>query len=567
MSVNDPSRFDAFLLRMRTRLAAEEGYTILIALGVLIVTSLLVAASYAAVQADTPLVQHNIDAKRAYYAARAGVNKFLYELSQNPDYWKGCPRLDTKTAIAPGSLQKYTFHPVPANGYTSCQSGVTPPNDPVTTLIDYDSATFRYQFTGYSGSTTNNSEVSRGLVASFRKDTPLDYLWYTQFETLDPNTYDVPANYADCAAYFRTPRPAHCTPIHWITDDDVNGPMYTADQYLITGSPDFGRDANDQIESSNPNAPTNLNSICTSNNCDAADIYGTKVPNAPLITPPPDNDFLRQDAGKFATCAGACTPAYYTGQTMITLHGTTADIVNCPTATCTTYSNVPLGKYPSRKPIIYVDNGAGCSATYSPYNVTYPSNFVSGGTGPAFGTCGNAYVKTTSNYTASVTIAADNDIVITGDLRTDTNGTSLLGLIANNFVRVMHGVTTRAGSPSTADNCGTASNIAAQTLNAPVIDTAILAIRHSFIVDNYDCGGAMTGKLNINGAIAQKFRGTVGTFDTQGIDSGYLKQYAYDDRYTVQQPPYLFDVFNSSWHIARETLCVPGGTASSTACP
>jgi hypothetical protein len=537
------------LARLRRRLAAEEGYTILIALGVLVVTSLLVAASYAAVQADTPLAQHDLDAKRAYYAARGGVNKFLYELNQNPAYWQTCPQVSTKTPIAPGSQQMYTYKPVPANGYTSCQSGATPPNDPISTLIDSDSATFRYQFTGYSG----NPEVSRGLIASFRKDTPLDYLWYTVYETLDPNTYDVPSNYADCAAYWRTPRPAHCVNIVWITDDDVNGPMYTADQYMISGSPDFGRDANDQIESSNPNAPTNLNSICTSNNCGSADVYGTKVPNAPVISPPPDNDQLKQDAIKFGSCVSACPPAVYTGTTKIVLNGTTATITNCP-STCTTYNNVPLGKYPTRKPIIYVDNAAGCPGTYSPYNVTYVYS----------GPCGNVYVS--GNYSASLTIAADNDIIIEGNLTTSTSGTSLLGLVANNFVRIMHGVTTRSGTPSNKDQCGTAANIAAQTLQTPVIDAAILALRHSFIVDNYDCGAPMTGKLNITGAIAQKFRGTVGTFDSGGIDSGYLKQYAYDDRYTVSQPPYMFDVFNSSWHIARETLCVPGGTAPSTAC-
>ena len=42
------------------------------------------------------------------------------------------------------------------------------------------------------------------------------------------------------------------------------------------------------------------------------------------------------------------------------------------------------------------------------------------------------------------------------------------------------------------------------------IDAAILAINHSFIVDNYNCG-ARLGTLNVIGAIAQKYRGAVGT--------------------------------------------------------
>ena len=62
----------------------------------------------------------------------------------------------------------------------------------------------------------------------------------------------------------------------------------------------------------------------------------------------------------------------------------------------------------------------------------------------------------------------------------------MAGLVANNFIRVEHGVTTRSGS--TSGSCGSASNISGQTLSNVAIDAAILALNHSFIVDNYDCG-------------------------------------------------------------------------------
>jgi hypothetical protein len=81
------------------------------------------------------------------------------------------------------------------------------------------------------------------------------------------------------------------------------------------------------------------------------------------------------------------------------------------------------------------------------------------------------------------------------------------------------------------------------------IDAAILAIDHSFIVDHYDCG-AQLGTLTVNGAIAQKFRGAVGT--TNG--HGYLKDYNYDDRLRYQEPPHFFDPVQSAWHVQRETL-------------
>ena len=157
-----------------------------------------------------------------------------------------------------------------------------------------------------------------------------------------------------------------------------------------------------------------------------------------------------------------------------------------------------------------------------------------------------------------MTIAAANDIVVTGDVTTDLNGPSVMGLVANNFIRVQHGVTTRSG-----DTAGRLRqrrrNIAADDLNSLRIDAAMLALNHSFIVDNYDCGSPITGNLTINGAIAQLFRGTVGTTSGGRSVTGYLKNYNYDDRLAVQQPPFFFDLASASWRIVRETSCVAGG--------
>ncbi len=50
----------------------------------------------------------------------------------------------------------------------------------------------------------------------------------------------------------------------------------------------------------------------------------------------------------------------------------------------------------------------------------------------------------------------------------------MLGLIANNFVRVYH-------------PCSNGTN-GSGSLSNPTIDAAILTINHSFIVDNYNCG-------------------------------------------------------------------------------
>ena len=80
----------------------------------------------------------------------------------------------------------------------------------------------------------------------------------------------------------------------------------------------------------------------------------------------------------------------------------------------------------------------------------------------------------------------------------------------------------------------------------------MLAIQHSFIVDHYDCG-IQLGDLIINGAIAQKFRGAVGT--TGG--TGYLKAYNYDQRLSYFSPPFFLEPVEASWGVQRETLDFP----------
>src|SRR5262249_48045091 len=154
----------------------------------------------------------------------------------------------------------------------------------------------------------------------------------------------------------------------------------------------------------------------------------------------------------------------------------------------------------------------------------------------------NAIVHSSGNYAGQLTIAAENDVIIDGNVTRSSSG-DLVGLVANNFVRVMHPV-----CPSSNLGCtgGTISSETAKgtcnsgvngtgSLNNPQIDAALLAIDHSFIVDHYDCGSSL-GTLQVNGAIAQKFRGAVGT--TGG--TGYLKDYNYDDRLRYQEPPHFF---------------------------
>ena len=179
------------------------------------------------------------------------------------------------------------------------------------------------------------------------------------------------------------------------------------------------------------------------------------------------------------------------------------------------------------------------------------------GTTAYYGPCGDIYID--GSYSAPLTIAAGNDVVLTGNLTnsTDSNltgttsptGSATLGLVADEYVRVMHDGLVSGNCPSGASN----PNV--------TIDGAILTLQHSFFVDNYQCGGLPQGSLTIHGAIAQYFRGIVGTVGA----SGYLKNYNYDDRLSLILPPYLFDLQNTQWEVFRESMCNTAVSHSSSA--
>ncbi len=76
------------------------------------------------------------------------------------------------------------------------------------------------------------------------------------------------------------------------------------------------------------------------------------------------------------------------------------------------------------------------------------------------------------------------------------------------------------------------------------------------MVDNNNCGDPL-GTLSITGAIAQQFRGTVGTYSGGTVYTGYLKNYTYDPALRYHQPPYFLDPTNATWDIDAQTEQVP----------
>ena len=143
------------LLRPLRRLAADEhGFTMIFALMVMLISSLLAAAAFLATNEDVSLTRSYTSQQKAYYAALAGVDEYKFQLTANPNYWLTCPKTEapiTKAAKVPvpgNSEEEYEATTLGANGHALCTSGAQP------TIIETSgtaSGTFRIESTGFSG--------------------------------------------------------------------------------------------------------------------------------------------------------------------------------------------------------------------------------------------------------------------------------------------------------------------------------------------------------------------------------------------------------------------------------
>ena len=514
----------------------------LIVVGVMAASSLFIAAAFSAANGDLPLTRDSQDRKQAYAAAEAGINFYQYHLNQDPDYWTRCTTVPAPNGTelqpvnqawngvgadprrwrkVPGSGIQYTIELLPANGNSQCTVGNQ------ATMIQASTGGFRIRSTGRPRA---GSKLRRTLVSTFRRRSFLDFLYFTDFETVDPLAYSS-TNQAraasECADKYRAGRTDWCSEIQFADADALNGPMHTNDDILTCGTPTFGRGSQDSIEFTGP-APGWAN--VGGSGCGGSPVFlGPVRANVKKLTMPSTNASIQ---------ANAQTGYLFTGTTKIRFNGPPSNNMTVTTnyRPSTNTGDTPVTKALPPNGVIYVKTGSGCGTLIPPSGATY--------TEPA--SCGNLYVNGT--YSSSMTLAAQNDIIVKPDTTTATS-TSLtkasgsdhvLGLIANNFVRVYHKV-----SSDCDDNL-------APILDDVTIDAAILSLAHSFVVDNWSCGNRL-GDLTVNGAIAQKYRGAVGTT----APSGYTKIYNYDDRLRYRSPPYFLEPIAASWGVVRSNEQVP----------
>jgi len=583
--------------RMMVSARDERGFTMVTVMAVMFCVTLLSIAALSAAQGDLGPGAHDKSRKVAYAAAEAGVQNYLFHLSQDANYWAKCttgslpnatndpwngvsPASDPRRWMnLPRSTSRYTIELLPAGGSSACST-----SDPATTMIDPLSGTFRVRATGQDVT----SGVKRSIIATFKRRSFLDYLYFTDKEGRSPGLYSMETDGRttsegetaggrdvvtwarnECDRYYGNDpalggrtlplfdgRVYHdatglwgnfdlrCKEGGFGAGDYMDGPMHTNDEMFIDcGSPHLGGSPGDPVETSAlgqlPETPKNPDSgwhggpgcdppavnFSTASSPDAT--MGTWRAHSPPLTLPPSNAELRHDAD---------AANRFRGTTRITLQGTTMRVTGTRedgTTLSGTDVAIPVDG------VVYVSSSGACPE-YTPLESS-----------AAPSTCGNLELQ--GDYAANVTFAAENDIVIKRGLTRSVAGSQfMLGLIATNYVRVDHPVAACLPDSHTCNFLGGCRNSDA-TLNASsrfTIEAAILSLTRSFIVDNWFCGDNPLGTLRFNGAIAQKYRGPVNRVNTTtGVPYGYVKDYSYDTRLKYRSPPHFLDPVQAQWRV------------------
>ena len=462
----------------------------------MLIVSVLAAAALAAASDDAQLTGNDLAQKQAYLAAKSGIADYELHLNQDPNYWTTCP-----TPSGSGSEPRA---PVLCGVDVDCRhdrDGVHVRSREPGRDADREQqrvaayGTFRIKSTG----TALGGKVKRTVYATFQSRSFLDYVYYTKYETQDPSAYpssDGNAPSQTCSTYYYNGRPLsngthdYCQSIWFNTGDTINGPMHSNDTLAICGSPSFGRATVSTSTRSRPARPrlatTSRATRCT-DNADLQQSASNKLATGvATIDPPPTNDSsskLRPTRSPVRPTSRSETPQHVRHERGLNS--------GAPTSSKPTVANTVSG-YRARR--------AHAATTRRRHLHDGATAVVSrSGLTPGAAGCGTSRRR---HYNNSLTIASDNDIV---DRRQPAvhRRHNLLGLVAQNYVRVYH--------PCTGGTNQTNSVTQPNSMNNPTIDAAILSLTGSFMVDNYNCGATL-GNLNVNGAIAQIYRGIVGIF-------------------------------------------------------
>ncbi|MCL4448901.1 MAG: hypothetical protein M1483_08600 [Actinobacteria bacterium] len=576
----------------------EQGQAMILVLEVIVLLSLMLFGLFSTTQQMLPLTSYNSNYKAAIIAAQAGEYDYLANLNAYTNYWQYSATNEPVPPSPPNPPYNPAFvgwtqvsgiktNPVECFRYTPDMSKA------YSTGIVYLSVEGRAGY-GAAGACSNQNDPSaviRTITAGFARNGYMDYIYFTNYETTDPalyptggsnltpheainwcqyHQYDINPYWSRAAGTTEYgPDPNYCANIYFVSGDNLGGPVHSNDSFYVCGSPQFTAPASlidpNPVNSSGGHPPGaappwhNRWQGLSGYGCDSNPNFDGETTSSGVANPayhgfvpmPADDSIIASlaSANGLDSRGNHTLGCLYQGPTVITINppvstgaqstltvdspGTNPSDGNC------VGNNLPL---PSNGVIDVKTIPSGQDQCVAENSLTSRRS------------CYGDVILNGGVLAGQLNIVAEHNIYITGNITycsggvepwcspSDTNPTSdpsnydVLGLIANNFIDINNPSAPVSSNPWWGTN---------QTVST--IDAAILALNHSFMLLNYDQGTPL-GTLTLNGAIAQQFRGPVGTFGPDGsIATGYQKNYTYDWRLQYLTPPYYLAPTTSAW--------------------
>ncbi|MGB9378602.1 MAG: hypothetical protein WCB04_13945, partial [Mycobacteriales bacterium] len=497
----------------------------------------------------------------ALQAASAGVDDYVARLQLNPNYFTQGNADATNPAMS-------GWTPVPGGTSDGSFKYVV---DSTQTL---NTGVIKLTASGKVRSTTRTVTVNLG------KKSFLNYMYFTQYETIDPVAYaasdNVPPNVCNKHSWSPENRPAPggrawCAYIRFISTDVLKGPVHSQDQIRIQGSATFADEFSTEWQD-----PAKKYWVDYAGGGSVPNF--AKPPSYSIVPFPQTNNSLRQWADP-TQGGGGCV---FQGPTKMVMLGNGHMQITSPqtpstfnTGACGTRSwTNPVDITAPNGQVIYVDGFTG-NCTNPTAKLPPVSDDTNSTAGPSKlrPDCHNGDVFVEGWVKGQYTIGAANNIFITNHIRyvgtntaiaqsnlgdnvpavsstppssKDAAGTDLLGLSAANFIAVYHPL--KCGSPANCTQTSPDSTVSPYPMYDIQIDAALVASADSFLVQDWDSGPSL-GTLTVLGGIIQSFRGPVGTTYGGGGSTGYDKNYNYDSRLKTLTPPHLADLASSNWGV------------------
>ncbi|MFF1878187.1 hypothetical protein [Leifsonia sp. NPDC058230] len=606
-----------FWFRRLRRKNGDDGLAMAMVVGIGAVMILLVTSVTSVAISGITKATNDQDWAGAISAAYAGIgdyqsrlaNDYSYVQYGNPAALFGKDVPGNSVTLPPTAFANPAF----GVGPTGTWASIAGSNDTVgganRAFYRYEVDNSKYSSTGILRlrSTGKVGNVTRTIVADLKQQGFIDFLYFTDYEMLDPDINSSTGCTVAHAWELSSARPSNCV-IQFVKADEIKGPLHSNDTLDICGgkfdqtvtssnttlkngvryttigcsptyTPTDGVGAPLSVGYAKPiGMPATNSKMIQETRTDLPQtvqrpgcLYtgpttikfnsdGTMTVRSPwtkktqIVGDPPTGGSAPADCGtpgdpNKSLSANANTLSGANGQT-ITITNKILDhnlvYVQGVVKTVSTDPNYwASNKSPNNnsfKCVGQTSTDAGNGLDFPRTNEDVPNDTAMGKSYDC--QAGDVFVQGTVD--AAITVAASHYVYVTGDLVREDPQDDILGLVGTGAVWVWNPVD--SSGKSLLNN------------NGRKIEAAILSVAHAFQVQNYTTGG-YRGQLQVTGAIAQKFRGTVGTGNGT---TGYTKQYVYDPRLRNIAPPKFLSPVSTTYGVnvlvEVKTAFSPDGT-------